>query len=39
MSVFDIYEVLSFDVYGTLIDFESGILGALKPVQRAPDFT
>lgn len=34
MSVFDIYEVLSFDVYGTLIDFENGILGALKPVLK-----
>lgn len=34
MSVFDIYDVLSFDVYGTLIDFEHGILGALKPVLR-----
>jgi 2-haloacid dehalogenase len=26
------YEVLSFDCYGTLIDWESGILGALQPV-------
>jgi 2-haloacid dehalogenase len=34
MSVFDEYEVLSFDVYGTLIDFEQGILGALKPVLK-----
>jgi 2-haloacid dehalogenase len=34
MSVFDIYEVLSFDVYGTLIDFEQGILEALKPVLK-----
>lgn len=34
MGVFDIYEVLSFDVYGTLIDFENGILGALKPVLK-----
>jgi len=26
------YEVLTFDCYGTLIDWENGILGALKPV-------
>ena len=26
------YEVLSFDCYGTLIDWESGILSAIKPV-------
>ena len=26
------YEVLSFDCYGTLIDWESGILNALRPV-------
>jgi len=35
MSVFDVYGVLSFDVYGTLIDFERGILGALKPVLKS----
>ena len=35
MSVFDVYGVLSFDVYGTLIDFERGILGALKPVLQS----
>jgi 2-haloacid dehalogenase len=34
MGVFEKYEVLSFDVYGTLIDFEHGILGALKPVLK-----
>jgi len=26
------YKALSFDCYGTLIDWESGILGALRPV-------
>jgi len=26
------YEVLTFDCYGTLIDWETGILGALKPI-------
>lgn len=26
------YEVMSFDCYGTLVDWESGILGALRPV-------
>jgi 2-haloacid dehalogenase len=35
MSVFDTFEVLSFDVYGTLIDFEQGILRALKPVLKS----
>jgi 2-haloacid dehalogenase len=29
---FDRYSVLTFDCYGTLIDWESGILGALKPI-------
>lgn len=29
------FEVLSFDCYGTLIDWESGILGALRPVLAA----
>lgn len=32
MIEFNHYEVLSFDCYGTLIDWESGILAALKPV-------
>ncbi|MBI4720715.1 MAG: haloacid dehalogenase type II, partial [Chitinivibrionia bacterium] len=31
---FDSYRVLTFDCYGTLIDWESGILGALQPVLR-----
>ena len=29
------YKVLTFDCYGTLIDWESGILGALRPVLSA----
>jgi 2-haloacid dehalogenase len=29
---FQQFEVLSFDCYGTLIDWESGILGAVRPV-------
>jgi 2-haloacid dehalogenase len=32
---FDRYEVLSFDCYGTLIDWEKGILSALRPVLKA----
>jgi 2-haloacid dehalogenase len=32
---FDRYEVLTFDCYGTLIDWESGILAALRPVLDA----
>jgi 2-haloacid dehalogenase len=32
MIDFNKYEVLSFDCYGTLIDWESGILAALRPV-------
>lgn len=32
MFDFDRYSVLTFDCYGTLIDWESGILGALKPI-------
>ncbi len=32
MLNFDNYEVLSFDCYGTLIDWETGILAALKPL-------
>lgn len=31
MLHFDQFEVLSFDCYGTLIDWENGILNALKP--------
>jgi 2-haloacid dehalogenase len=32
---FDDFDVLTFDCYGTLIDWESGILGALQPILRA----
>lgn len=32
MIDFQRFEVLSFDCYGTLIDWESGILGAIKPI-------
>ncbi|MEK7071687.1 MAG: haloacid dehalogenase type II [Patescibacteria group bacterium] len=32
MINFNKYEVLTFDCYGTLIDWENGILAALKPV-------
>ena len=32
MIDFDTYEILSFDCYGTLIDWETGILSALAPV-------
>jgi 2-haloacid dehalogenase len=31
---FSQFEVLTFDCYGTLIDWESGILGALQPLMR-----
>ena len=32
---FSAFEVLSFDCYGTLIDWESGILAALRPLLSA----
>jgi 2-haloacid dehalogenase len=32
---FDAFDVLTFDCYGTLIDWEAGILGALRPVLAA----
>jgi 2-haloacid dehalogenase len=35
MISFDNYDVLTFDCYGTLIDWESGIVGALAPVFKA----
>jgi len=35
MLDFDSFRVLTFDCYGTLIDWESGILAALRPVLRA----
>ena len=31
------YEVLSFDCYGTLVDWESGIISGLRPVLRSHD--
>ena len=35
MLRFDDFDVLTFDCYGTLIDWETGILGALRPVFAA----
>ena len=35
MLDFEKYRALTFDCYGTLIDWESGIAGALRPVVRA----
>lgn len=32
---FDEFKALSFDCYGTLIDWESGLLGAMRPILRA----
>ena len=32
---FDEFDTLTFDVVGTLIDFESGITGWFKPVLKA----
>lgn len=32
---FDRFEVITFDCYGTLIDWETGLLGALRPVLQA----
>ncbi len=37
MSQFDTIEVISFDCYGTLIDWETGILGAVKPILKKYD--
>ncbi|MBT5414732.1 MAG: haloacid dehalogenase, partial [Rhodospirillaceae bacterium] len=31
MSAFDRYEAMSFDCYGTLIDWETGILAHMRP--------
>jgi 2-haloacid dehalogenase len=31
------YEVLSFDCYGTLVDWESGIISGFRPVLRGHD--
>jgi 2-haloacid dehalogenase len=35
MLDFQSFEVLTFDCYGTLIDWESGLLAALQPILRA----
>ncbi len=35
MLNWDQFEALTFDCYGTLIDWEGGILGALKPLASA----
>mgnify|MGYP000668020039 CR=1 FL=1 len=35
MLDFDSFDVLTFDCYGTLIDWETGILNALQPVVAA----
>jgi 2-haloacid dehalogenase len=35
MLNFSRFEILSFDCYGTLIDWESGIFGALRPILAA----
>jgi 2-haloacid dehalogenase len=39
MLNFDDYAVLTFDCYGTLIDWESGIWAALEPIFAAHDVT
>lgn len=39
MLNFDTYQVLTFDCYGTLIDWEQGILGTLRPVLAAHNRT
>src|SRR5215217_4881833 len=32
---FDDFDVLTFDTYGTLIDWEAGIIGAIRPILDA----
>jgi HAD superfamily hydrolase (TIGR01493 family) len=32
---FDRFKVITFDCYGTLIDWETGLLGAIRPILRA----
>ena len=39
MLNFDRFEILTFDCYGTLIDWESGIFSALRPILAAHDKT
>jgi 2-haloacid dehalogenase len=36
---FDRFEILTFDCYGTLVDWEAGILAAIRPVLRAHALT
>jgi 2-haloacid dehalogenase len=36
---FDQFDVLTFDCYGTLIDWETGIVGALRPILDAHEVT
>ena len=35
---FDEYEVMSFDCYGTLIDWERGLISGIRPVLERHDF-
>ncbi|MFQ6117627.1 MAG: haloacid dehalogenase, partial [Candidatus Bipolaricaulia bacterium] len=37
MIDFERYKVLSFDCYGTLIDWENGILSTLRPLLKGHD--
>ena len=37
MINFNEYQALTFDCYGTLVDWQSGILGAMKPILAAHD--
>jgi 2-haloacid dehalogenase len=37
MSIFDDVDVMSFDCYGTLIDWETGLAQALQPILHAHD--
>jgi len=39
MIKYDSFEILTFDCYGTLIDWETGILNALKPVLSNHEIT
>lgn len=35
MIPFDHFEIITFDCYGTLIDWETGLLGALRPILKS----
>src|SRR3954453_21227246 len=37
MIAFDAFDALTFDCYGTLIDWEAGLLAALRPLVQADD--